>query len=699
MNNLFDRTKGNFAFWRIGSVVLLLLGVTAFYIYKLLDLQVLNAQDYVTAAKDNRTREISIQTQRGTITDRNGYVLARNVPSYNVVITPANLPADDGVIQQLFRELSELVDVPVSNGDPEDLFTPCNTDLGITEIVYIGDTTAPYEPVRIACDIDETLARVIEEKSIDWPGVSILVEPVRDYPSGWFTSEIVGFLGPIPASMEEYYTDQGFVPNRDKVGYAGIESSMNDELLGKNGSRTVEVDVAGQIMRDTQPPTPPESGMNVTLTIDTRLQMAAKQALVGDIEYWSELSRLYGVAKVINRGVVIAIDPRTGEIKALVTEPTFENNRMARFIPGYYYEQLMSDPRRPLFNQAISAEVPPGSVYKMAASTGFMNEQVVSKDFLVEDLGKIIMMEKYHPNDPGTPKEYVCYDENGHGMVDFLHAVALSCDVYFYKVSGGFGEEVKQGLGVWKMADYAKALGYGVETGIELPGEMTGLVPDPNWKRLTLYEAWSTGDTYIASMGQGYVLSTPMQVLVSFAILANDGKYMQPTLIYKVRDAEGNLVRPFEPKVKWDITTDPLIPIYDEDNFTTGDHKVITQETIELQQQGMRMVVLPGGTAYDQFVGAEFESAGKTGTAEYCDDEARAQDLCERGRWPAHAWYAGYAPYDNPELVVVAFVYNGGEGASVAAPIVRKVLDAYFKLKAEEPPAPTLPEIPVEPAP
>jgi penicillin-binding protein 2 len=212
-------------------------------------------------------------------------------------------------------------------------------------------------------------------------------------------------------------------------------------------------------------------------------------------------------------------------------------------------------------------------------------------------------------------------------------------------------------------------------------GEMAGLVPDPTWKRINVGENWSTGDTYIAAMGQGYVLSTPLQVLVSISILANNGVYMQPTLIREVVDEQGNITQPFQPKQVWDITKDPVITVFDQDQFPTEEKKVVQPWVVQLAKQGMRMAVTEG-TAERPFAGSTVESAGKTGTAEYCDNIAQSKNLCTPGNWPAHAWYVGYAPYDDPEIAVVAFVYNGGEGASVSAPIVRQVIEAYFELKA-----------------
>lgn len=667
--------------WRYWALYAIIGIVMLVYVSRLFSLQIINGNEYVSLADENRRSNINLPTQRGLITDRNGYVLAKNVPSYNVVITPAYLPLDDGAIQGVFRELSSLIDLPVSQGELNEetvrLFTPCETDLGITQIVFIADSLAPYDPVRVKCNVDQTTAMVIQEKSADLPGVGIEVEAVRDYPTGELTAEIIGFLGPVPAAYEKYYTDLGFVAGRDKVGYAGIESWMQEELGGKNGLRTVEVDGAGQIIRDLEVPVNPVPGYNVELTIDTRLQAAAKSAVKTELEGWNA----WIGEERMTKAAVIAMNPKTGEILALVSYPTFENNRMARQIPADYYQQLVTDPDKPLFNYAISGEFPPGSVYKMAAALGILNEDVVTPGQQVEDMGKITILQKYSVNDIGTPREYVCWDEAGHGPVDYLHGIAWSCDVYWYKVGGGYGTEVPVGLGIWRMNEYAAAIGYGEPTGIELPGEASGLLPDPTWKRTTLAENWSTGDTYIATMGQGFVLSTPLQVLVSAATIANDGIHMKPTLIKQVTDSEGNVIVPFTPTVVADITKDKVITVYDENSYATNEKISVEPWVIELAQEGMRLVTLPGGTADKTFATMEIPTAGKTGTAEFCDDMANEKNLCSPGNWPAHAWYMGYAPYDDPEIAVVAFVYYGGEGASVSAPIVRKVMDAYFELK------------------
>jgi penicillin-binding protein 2 len=644
MNEL-KSLRPRFENWRYVFLYGLMALIFGFYIFRLFNLQVIRGPELRQQALNNKSLEISTPTQRGLIVDRNGYVLARNVPSYNLVITPANLPGDPteepvpGQVQLIYRQLSQLTGVPISNGTLDEQtvksFTPCATDLGITQIVVIGDTNKPYSPIRIKCNVDVQTAMIIRERATDWAGVGIEVEPVRDYPTGELTSEIIGFLGPIPAVLQDYFVGRGFVANRDKVGYAGIEAGIANKdnpggiyqniLGGTNGTRKIEIDVAGKELRNLEPPIDPIPGDTVQLTIDTRLQLAAKTALKEEINFWNKyLNKIQS-----SMGAVIAMNPKTGEILALVSYPTYENNRMARIIPSYYYQQLSIDPSRPLFNNAVSAEHPPGSVFKMAAAVGALNEGVVKPDQLIKDPGEITIIQKFFANDPGKPIRYVCWKPEGHGNVNFLKGVANSCDVYFYKIGGGYLDEVPNGgLGPWLLSEYAKALGYGAPTGIELPGEGKGNIPDPKWKRLNLGENWATGDTYIASMGQGFVTSTVIQVLQSFATLANDGKMMKPTIIRNILSPSGEVIQSFKPVMRWDITKDPIIHIYN-DQIQTGETKTVAPWTIQLTKEGLRLVVTEG-TAVAQFVDDTTQSAGKTGTAEYCDNIAQKQNLCAR---------------------------------------------------------------------
>ncbi|QRN83621.1 penicillin-binding protein 2 [Chloroflexota bacterium] len=681
--NSAPQGKKTFDGWRFLVLYILIGMVFGYYLLRLFDIQILQGVDFIAQADENRTQVISDPAVRGTIYDRNGFVLAKNVPSYNVVVIPGYLPEDDGDTQQIYRELSELVGIPVTSGETDEEafrnFTPCYTDLGISEIIYIAATNWPYQETAVACNVSEKVAMIVMENRDKWPGIDVAITPVRQYPTGDLTAEIIGFLGPVPAALEEYYTELGLVANRDKVGYAGVEQSLNAILSGTNGTRTVEVDVAGEIVRNLEEPIDPIPGNDVTLTIDARLQAVAREALISEIEFWN----YYAGRTLANSGVVMAMIPSTGEILALVSYPNYENNRLEQSIPSYYYQQLSEDPQRPLFNTAISAELPPGSVFKLAPALGILNEGVVTPEQTVNCPGTITITEKYYENDPGSPREYVCWDRAGHDDVNYLWGIAYSCDVYWYKVGGGYDGEVEDGgLGPWRIGEYARALGYGTLSGIELPGEAEGLIPDPTWKRITVGENWSIGDTYIATMGQGYVLSTPLQVMNSIATIANGGHLMEVTIVDKITEPDGTLVEDNQPTERWNITTDPVINTYDG-NTVTGENKTVQPWVIQLANEGMRLVVTDG-TAEIQFDGDPYNSAGKTGTAEYCDDVAQAQDLCKSGAWPAHAWYVGYAPWDNPEIIVVAFVYSGEEGSTFSAPIVRQVIDAYFEMKATD---------------
>ncbi|GAB4580965.1 MAG: penicillin-binding protein 2 [Anaerolineales bacterium] len=700
-------SKNTVAPWRVLTYEIVIGLVFLIFVARLFSFQILDSEIYLTEAEINRTETINIPTSRGNIYDRNGVILAQNVPSYNVVITPAQLPDDLGDIQEIYRELSALIDVPVNLGEiNEDTpFSPCISEHGISQIATYGETTNPFRPVEIKCDIDETTAMIIQEKAIDWPGVGIQVQAVREYPTGSLTAAIIGFLGPIPADSSAEFEALGFVTDRDKIGYAGIELQFQDQLGGRNGLREVEVDVAGQILRDIRPPIAPIPGDNLYLTIDLRLQDAVTEIVNAELDYWNEFYIQNQDQMLSTNAVVIVMNPQTGEILAMVSVPTYENNRFARLIPLYYYEQLIADQRLPLFNHAISAEHPPGSIFKLITATGALNEGVVTADQVILTPGEIVLEEKFFAGDFNrTPINFVDWinrngeQPEGFGALDFVNAIARSSNVYFYKVGGGYQDEVPNGLGICDLKAYANALGAERLTGVELPGEAVGLIPDPRWKRTVQGENWSTGDTYLASVGQGFLSVTPMQMLTMVATIANDGRMMKPTLIREIVDGEGNVTRPFIPDLVWDTTVDPVVEDYVQYVSGTGAcqgtgiWKTIDPYVFETVQQGMRMAVTetrgsrggtdPGGTLSFAFRNVTIAAAGKTGTAEYCDQFAREQGRCVRGQWPSHAWTLAYAPFDNPEIAVVAFVYNGSEGSSVAAPIVARVIKAYFELKA-----------------
>lgn len=646
--------------WRLSVYTFIVIGVVGLLLGRVYQLQFIEGDTYVQLANDNRFDEVSVPAPRGVLYDRNGISLALNVPSFNVTVTPAALPEEEEAELEVLERLSGLIGIPAT-GEP---IVPAPGQLptrSLLDQVREGEGIAPYTPVVVVTDIEREVAMTILERSDQLPGVDVEVAPARQYPTGSLTAHIIGYMGPVPEDRAEAYQEIGYSP-RDSIGYDGVEFTLEELLRGQKGRIIIERDVAGLQVGSVSQELP-QSGLSVRLTIDTELQRAAEESLTDEINY---INTYYGQV-ISERGVVIAMNPSTGEVLSMVSWPTYDNERFARSIDYPYYLQVSEDPLRPLFNQAVSSLYPPGSTFKIITAAAVLEEGVVTADQQIFDPGSIQLVNRYYPNDPGRAQTFVCWIERttgkGHDYLNVVGALANSCDVYFYKVGGGYAPEGIEPLGIDRLNYYMGQFGLGEFTGIELAGEIDGILPDPDWKRRTYGENWSTGDTYNTAFGQGYVTSTPLQMLNAMNAIANGGTLYQPTLVREILDPGGNVIRGFEPAV---IRQLPIAP-----------------ENIAIVQEGMRQaVLLEDGTA--NFSDLPYTTvAGKTGTAEYCDDEAAARELCEPGNWPAHAWYMAYAPYVNPEISVIAFVYNGGEGALVAGPVVVDVLEAYFQLKTE----------------
>lgn len=655
-------------------IALALLGAA----YQLVRLQITGFDAYTVRAIDNRQQRLTLPAPRGVVYDRNGVLLAQNVPAISVLITPALLPEDSGRLAELYARLSELTGVPVST-PPLDAGNATGNRIGddspspgIQELVFLQETNAPYRPVVIAPDISREQALVLGAELRTMPGVQLEVRALRDYPTGALTAHVVGYMGPITEDQSDFYVNLGFDPARDRIGYAGIENRMQDVMAGRNGYKEVEVDVAGRELRTLGEGQAPVPGQSVVLTIDVRLQAAAAAALANRMKIENQIAQAdtnpLRPPQPVTNGVAIAINPQTGEVLAMVSLPTYDNTMFSRFIPATYYQEMADHPYKPLFNNAISGEYPPGSVFKVAVAAGALQEGVVTAEQEIFDPGEIIITNRYFPNDPGKTRRVVCYNRAGHGDVNFIRGIAVSCDVYFYALGGGYeaGGVKDGGLGIDRLHKYATMLGFDQLTGIELPGERKGLIPTRDWKRLNIGENWSTGDTYIASIGQGYVLSTPLQVLMAYTPFINrDGFVRKPTLIREVRDGEGNVLR--------------------SASVQNNSQMALTPYVIDQVSLGLRQVMIDGT---GKKLGVEgINLAGKSGTAEYCDNVAQAANRCQYGAWPAHAWMVAYAPYEKPEIAVVVFVYSGEEGSTVAGPVAQEIIDAYFVLKGMSPAA------------
>jgi penicillin-binding protein 2 len=360
----------------------------------------------------------------------------------------------------------------------------------------------------------------------------------------------------------------------------------------------------------------------------------------------------------------MAMNPQTGEILGMVSLPSYDNNAFTGGIASDALKQLQEDPDRPLVNHAISGMFPPGSVFKLVPASGGLEEAIITDSTRLHCSGILWLPNRYYPEDPSLAQPFYCWiyhDYHGkHGSLNIVSALAQSCDIYFYQVGGGYRDQF-QGLGEERLGYYAELFGYGEVSGIDLPAESTGLVPTVKWKRVNYSESWVTGDTYNMSIGQGFVLATPLQVMNATAAVANGGTLYRPQLVREIIDSEGNVVRAFSPDVIRQVP--------------------VSSENLELVRQGMRSAVAwPGGTANSIYVPG-VAVAGKTGTAEYFIDRNRdgVPDRDREGNLPTHAWFTAFAPYDDPEIAVVVFVFGGGEGSATAVPVANEILNYYFE--------------------
>jgi penicillin-binding protein 2 len=631
--------------------VVLAFAVLAFQTWQL---QIVQGGEYVEMAEHNRFRLQTIDAPRGVIYDRQGRLLVGNVPSFTVSIVPADLPEEDQ--QYVFERLSALLDVPISSRDQavggadtlDRRYLSEDRDYApepqMMERVEAGRDT-PFIPAQVKSNVPRDTAFVIEEERIDLPGVTVDIEPLRQYISGTLFAHITGYVGHIPEQDLASYVDRrdaDYDPN-DVVGLTGVELTYEDQLRGIKGHRHVEVDVTGRELRSIEAPVEPVPGHNLVLTLDAELQAAVTDALQRGIRKAGSDS-----------GVAIVMNPQTGEILAMVSLPSYDPNLFIGGISSDEYQALSEDPRHPLVNHAISGLYPPGSTFKMVTASAGLEEKIVTPTTLLFCPGTIWIPHRFAPDNPDLAQPFSCWYKQGHGSLNIVQAIAESCDIYFGVLGGGYGEF--EGLGQEALHNYGLYFGLGEPTGIDLPGETAGLMPDETWKRLTYGETWVTGDTYNAAIGQGFILTTPLQMLNVTAAIANGGSLYEPTVVREIRDADGNIVRPFTPHL---IRKLP-----------------ISSETIEVVRRGMRAAV-----AYGTALGANLEGvavAGKTGTAEYPGQ----RDW--EGNLPTHAWFAAFAPFDDPEIAVVVFVEGGGEGSVVSVPIATEIIAHYFGLPLPE---------------
>lgn len=683
---------------------------------------------YQAAAQGSMVRFEPLRAPRGLILDRSGEVLARNRRSWTVWLVPAELPDDDvererireqlttalgldellvvnrpalppGNERAVLDELAEVLNVPgaevagkVFSAPKDQRYVVVREKLRPEEAAslreaakrlpgvhvlnrfdYLAAAAAGSAvPVALAQDVPRELALTLAANPTALPGIRVTDDTlVREYPGGPDFSHILGYVGPI--TKEEYEAAGGDSPANpyrpdDRVGRGGVEQAMEEVLRGQHGGRWVQVDarnaVVGEVSGRRRDPVP---GLTVVLTIDARLQRAVTQALAEGIREADRAAREKG-RDPVGSGVAIVLDPRSGELLALVSLPTYDNARFVRGLTQTEYQALLDDPFHPLVNFAISGEFPPGSTVKPLLACAALQEGVITTQTTYICRGSIRVPTVWDEQGGNT---YVCWLATGHGEIQVLDGIAQSCNVFFYNVGapgqtpeGGTeplhyyipGDPEKhyfEGLGIERIEKYLREVfGFGQATGIELAGEADGLIPNPRWLFQTLREYWSVGDTINVSIGQGHLACTPLQLACALAAIANGGTYYRPRIVKELRDAAGQLVRRFEPEAVRQLAIAP--------------------EHIETVRRGMRRTVTDG-TAKGKFVrtGDDIPIAGKTGTAEYGEAEG--------GRYKkSHAWFTAFAPYDDPEVLVLVLIRDGGEGSTFAVPVADRILATYF---------------------
>lgn len=480
-----------------------------------------------------------------------------------------------------------------------------------------------FQAIRLLSNVDWETVALIEVNHMDLGGVSITPEPFRNYRDGDLFAHLFGYIGEINPAELMSDTYRGYRIG-DVVGKAGLEKSLESFLKGMDGERQIEVNSLGRVIEEISF-RPPESGSRAVLTIDYDLQKALEDAFGNDV------------------GAGVVVNPNNGEVLAMISRPAYDPNLFPGGIAREEWKHLIADPNHPLTNKAIYGQYPPGSVFKIVMAIAALEEHRISPKDTLYCRGYT----------PFGGRDYRCWKKQGHGSVDLYRALVESCDVYFY--------EMGQRLGIDKIAYYAKGLGLGHLTGIAVDGEKPGLIPTREWKKKATGEPWYPGENLSAAIGQGYVLVTPLQLANLSAAVASGGTVYQPHLVKRIENYKGETLKAFSPQVLSRIRISP--------------------ETLSMVRNALEGVVSqPQGTGGKARING-IRIAGKTGTAQVIrmkqQDEKMSKEL--EKKFQDHAWFVACAPMEKPEIAAAVIMEHGGHGGSAAAPIVRKVMEAYFK--------------------
>jgi len=666
-------------------------------VLRLWHLQFVRGAELREDARANRFAEREVAADRGVIYDRDGKQVVFNRPQFTVSIVQAALPEDAAEQRRVLTRVAKALDLPLSASDPAPeaataLAPGPPPGLGAEPVTveqtaledFLTRDAATGQLVRTwsAAPIPKALPRLVAfdlmEDALDLPGVVVGEASVREYRSGPTLAHILGFTGNIPADAIDDYRADGY-RIYDVIGRTGIEHTYEPYLRGSKGKRVVKVDAMGRTLGEVSldDPIEPVPGNALHLTLSAAFQEQVEKALQR------------GLARIGARsGAVVALDPRDGAVRALVSWPTFDNNMFSTGASMEDYRALIANPDLPLINRVISGQYAPGSTYKMITASAALQEGVIDETTRIVDPGIIYIPNQY---DASVRYPFYCWLRGGHGSLNVVGAIAHSCDTFFYEISGGNapGRGEITGLGSERLGRYARLFGLGAETEIDLLGEAAGRVPTPAWVEEWFGVFWGTGQTYITGIGQGYTLATPLQLANVAAAVANGGTLYRPHLVEEVRDAEGRRV--------------PVrLPDHSIADRPGGVLRQIPVEPryLALVRSGMAAAVR-SGTAQSAWtrLPTEVAVAGKTGTAEFCDVARLADGSvdCRRdreGNLLTHAWFVAFAPVEQPEIALAVFVDGSGldrliEGSRDAAPIAADVLRSYFKLPERLPPTPS----------
>jgi penicillin-binding protein 2 len=584
-------------FFLFGIIIaggLLALAVFLFYT------QIVRGKEYLARSDDNKFYEIPLRPPRGVMYDSRGIILASNESTFAVYARAGDLPGDGDARRLIFARLAGIVAKNIAADVLERELEKTHT-------------------VLVASELSREIALEILALRDALPGILVQEEFSRRYPYSESVAHVLGYVGRV--TREEFLAKKFSLT--DVAGRDGIEAQYDSVMRGASGKKLIEVNARGAYERE-RLLEPPEPGRGAKLTLDAELQKAA-------FEIFSRMAISAGA----KAGAVVALDPRDGAVRALFSYPSFDNNVLTVAPDNAAIQRLFSDSRFPFLNRAISSVYPSGSTIKPIIAVAALAEGVIDEKRKILDEGFISVPDPYHPG-----QSTIFRGVKPLGWVDVRRAIARSSNIYFYTVGGGYKDI--SGLGIARIKRYANLFGLGEKLGIDLPGEVAGVIPDAEWKKkyINADPLWRLGDTYNASIGQGYVSVTPLQMANAIAAVANGGTLWKPHILDSLVDEQKKVIRTINPEVIRDTLARP--------------------EVFKAVREGMRLSVTDGLAA--ALADLPMTSAAKSGTAE----------VGEKNK--THAWFAAFAPYENPEITVVVFVEKGGGGSVVALPIAKEIL-------------------------